>query len=151
MKTCFTFCRVLDYYQILKGKLLEMLKSALGNCRVLFLCLQYLVKWIYEDKENRWRRWNVNSGQWDFLLHGKTEVLYDLTVLAFQKNREVNISDTSLQKYINYKAGFNSKYKLSSTLNLTYSLNYSCNNRECRLPVLRMDSGPFQTLRRTHE
>lgn len=68
-----------------------------------------------------------------------------------KKNGEVNISNTSLQEYINYKAGFNMKYKLSSTLKLKYSLNHSLSNRDCQIPVLRMNSDPFQTLRRTHE
>lgn len=106
---------------------------------VSFLCLYSSVKWIYEVKENRCRKWNVNSSQWDFSLHEKTEVLYNLHSSGFKKNREVNIISTSLQKYINYKAGFNSKYKLSSTLNLTYSLEYICNNK--RMSSFSSDDG----------
>lgn len=76
------------------------------------------------------------------------------TTLQFwlkKKNGEVNISNAGLQEYINCKAGFNMKYKLSSTLNLKYSLNHLCSNRDCQIPVLRMNSDPFQIVRRTHE
>lgn len=85
------------------------------------------------------------------LLVGRPRFFTTSQLWLLKINGEVNISNTGLQECINCKAGFNMKYKLSSTLNLKYSLNHSCSNRDCQVPVLRMNSDPFQTVRRTHE